>query len=238
VMFALAVVFTTNVFANDDVFVDEGDGDFDTMALTPKADAPAAAPAEKPAVAAQKPAPAPAPDTQAIDDELATPTIVDEKTEAPAPAPVQAKKEAPAPSLSNEDLFNDEDPAAKSNPVAEEEHAAPLKKEKPAKKVVEHKEKKHVEHKAEHKVAKHSAPKDHKVTEHKVAHHSAKPTKGKGHFAWTTGNCKLQRAPASEKSMGETSASRKIWVEDVDTEWVKVWNKAGEEAFLSRDCLK
>jgi hypothetical protein len=200
-MFALAIVVSTSVFAEDDVFVDEGDGDFDTMPVAPQAEEKKAEPT---APVAQKAAPAP--EMSAVEEELATPTIVEEKT-------------TDAPALSNEDLFNDEDPAAK--PVAQEEKPAPVKKAAPAK---EKKVAAKAPAKKEKKVAKHSPTKAFK--------------KGKGYFAWTADVCKMVRSPASTKGLGETRASKKIWVEDVDSKWVKVWNKDGKEAFLSRDCLK
>ncbi|MES2964514.1 MAG: hypothetical protein V4760_11530, partial [Bdellovibrionota bacterium] len=109
--------------------------------------------------------------------------------------------------------------------VAQDEKPAPVKKAAPAK--------------VEKKVAEKKAPAK-KEKAQKVAKHS--PTKavkkGKGYFAWTADVCKMVRSPASTKGLGETRASKKIWVEDVDSKWVKVWNKDGKEAFLSRDCLK
>ncbi len=198
-MFAFAIVVSTSVFAEDDVFVDEGDGDFDTSMPAPaKTEEKKTEPAAPVAQKAE-----PAPDMSVVEEELATPTIVEEKTDAPVPT--------------NEDIFADEEPETK--PV--------VKEDKPVKKAVEKKvaTKKVVEK----KVAK-AAPKAKKVAK--------ASKKGKGYFAWTADTCKLQRAPASTKSLGETAASKKIWVEDYDEKFVKVWNKAGEEAFLARECLK
>lgn len=202
-MFAFAIVLSTNVFAEDDVFVDEGDGDFDTM--------PAAPQTEPSAPVAQQPA-APAPDMSAVEEELATPTIVEEKAEPAAPA---ASTE---PAASSEDLFADEDTTPAAAEVAK---PAKIEKKMATQKVVK-------------KTVKAAKP------EKKVAAKSKSKftKKGKGYFAFTNGTCKLKRAPASTKSLGETAASKKIWVEDVDTKWVKVWNRDGKEAFLSRDCLK
>lgn len=186
--------------ASDDVFLDEGDGDFDTNAAS-AAEAPKAAPVVKQEE----------PKKEEPKKEEPKKEVVKEEPKATEPAPVVEQPAVPA----TDDVFKDDTPAQASEPAHVEKH---MKTEK----VVKHHEKKKAE----------------KHKDKAVAHHKAHKAEGKGHFAYTTGECKLQRSPASEHSLGMTKASRKIWVVDVDDQWVKVWNKDGHEAFISRDCLK
>ena len=168
--------------ADDDVFLDEGDGDFDKMPIAPKAEV-----AKEP-VKEVKPVEK-APDIQMPDP---SPEVM--------PEPVAEKHDAPVP---NDELFgaDDKTPAPKSSHKAS--HAS-------------------------HKPVKH--------TEHKVAEHVKV---GKGHFAMTTAECPMMRKPASvDDTLGQTKAPRKIWVEDVNSKWVRVHNKDGEAAYVSRKCVK
>lgn len=168
----MTVVFSAAVTvwaADDDVFIDEGDGDFDAMPLAPTAE-------EKPVEPEKK-----------AEDLL------------PEPAPVQAT----APGAG--DLFEQQEPSAPPQP-----EKAPAKKAKAAK--------------LPSKPAK-----------------AAKVAKGvgaKGKFVMTKDACPLMREPAStSEPIAKTVPSRKIWVEQVDAEWVRGWNKAGEPGYISSECV-
>lgn len=156
--------------ADDDVFIDEGDGDFDAMPLAPTAE-------EKPVEPEKK-----------AEDLL------------PEPAPVQATSPGAG------DLFE------------QQEMTPPPQPEKPAKK-----------------------PKAAKLPSKPAAQKTAKASKGvgaKGKFVMTNASCPLMREPAStSEPIAHTAPSRKIWVEQVDTEWVRGWNKAGEPGYISSDCV-
>jgi hypothetical protein len=48
----------------------------------------------------------------------------------------------------------------------------------------------------------------------------------------------MTREPASDSAqMIVVKPSHKIWVENVDPNWVKGFNKAGEAGYISRDCV-
>jgi hypothetical protein len=74
----------------------------------------------------------------------------------------------------------------------------------------------------------------------KVKHNAANAPAGKGQFVTTKEACAMLREPASDEGdkVGTTKANRKIWVENVDENWVKGFNKAGEAGFIKRDCVE
>jgi len=62
---------------------------------------------------------------------------------------------------------------------------------------------------------------------------------GAGLFVRTKEPCPMLREPASDSpAMLTVKASRKIWVQEVDEDWVRAFNKAGEPGYLQRDCLE
>ncbi|HVK60584.1 MAG TPA: hypothetical protein VM432_03495, partial [Bdellovibrionales bacterium] len=61
---------------------------------------------------------------------------------------------------------------------------------------------------------------------------------GKGKFVVTKAACPAVREPASSDQVFTTGASRKIWVEEVDANWVRGYNKAGEPGYISTDCVE
>ncbi len=123
-------------------------------------------------------------------------------------APAAPVEEPPTASAIDE-AFEEVPPA--SEPVAAPKKKAPVVKAAPAK----------------------SAP---KASTKSAAKSSAKP--GKGKFVVTKEACKALREPASEETLFTTGASRKIWVEIVDEQWVRGFNKAGEPGYISTDCVE
>jgi len=62
---------------------------------------------------------------------------------------------------------------------------------------------------------------------------------GVGHFVRTKDACPMLRQPASDsEEMLTVKPAKKIWVEDVDANWVKAFNKEGEPGFIQKDCLE
>lgn len=68
---------------------------------------------------------------------------------------------------------------------------------------------------------------------------TAKSSSGKGGFKVTTSDCPMMRKPASEGSpMITVKATRKVWVEEIDQNWVRGFNKAGKPGYLNRSCFE
>lgn len=62
---------------------------------------------------------------------------------------------------------------------------------------------------------------------------------GAGIYVRTKEACPMLRQPASESpTMLTVKASRKLWVEEVNEDWVRAYNKAGEPGYIQRDCLE
>lgn len=68
----------------------------------------------------------------------------------------------------------------------------------------------------------------------------AKAGKGDaGIFVTTKAVCPIRREPASESQpISKTRATRKIWVQKVDEQWVRAFVKSGEAGYISTDCLE
>ena len=74
----------------------------------------------------------------------------------------------------------------------------------------------------------------------KKVHRGQKSAKGAagGQFVVTKNACPMMRSPASEgEPMLVIKSEKKIWVEKVDGNWVKGFNKAGEGGFIQKDCV-
>lgn len=69
---------------------------------------------------------------------------------------------------------------------------------------------------------------------------ASKPVNGgKGRFMTTKSPCPLLRQPASESEpLVGIKAPRKIWIEEVDSDWVRAFNSAGEPGYVSRECFE
>lgn len=66
----------------------------------------------------------------------------------------------------------------------------------------------------------------------------SKKSSGGGMFVVTRDSCPMMREPASEgEPMITVKPSKKIWVEKVDEQWVRGFNKAGEPGYISKDCV-
>lgn len=214
------------VLADDDVFLDEGDGGFDTMASpsggeptladdpfaseaptsksVPKAVskaaakpvAPAAKPAAKPVVAAQ---PAAKPDVKPVKVAQPAPVVKPEgKPHVASEAkPAQAAKTAPVPV------------SAAPAPTVAQDDAVPFPREEQTPETSAPKAKKHYDKYAG------------------------------GAYMTTTDSCPMMRGPASVGApMVVVKPAKKIWIEESDPAWVKAYNKAGEPGYLSKDCFK
>lgn len=59
-----------------------------------------------------------------------------------------------------------------------------------------------------------------------------------GQYVTTSRDCAMESAPGAGDSIGQTKASRKLWVEDAgDNSYWKVYSKSGQAAYLSRSCF-
>lgn len=86
--------------------------------------------------------------------------------------------------------------------------------------------------------AKKEAPAPAKPPAQKAKPAKSAEKKSAGIFVTTKSECPMHRAPASDSELMLTvKASKKLWVEEVDQEWVKGFNKAGEAGYISRECL-
>jgi hypothetical protein len=198
--------------SGDDVFLDEGDGDFGAPPGTPSASPKGGAAAKAPGAEPSSP----------VAD--AVPLTPPASTAATAPADVTAPATATAEEPPGNALGASEEPAAPSaeTPTAPSEPAAPKKSSHSAKQASHaHKEKTKHEHGHE--------------TSGKAAKTSSS---GKGTFMTTKDSCPMMREPASDGApMIVVKPARKIWVEKVDKDWVRGFNKAGEPGYLSKDCF-
>lgn len=79
------------------------------------------------------------------------------------------------------------------------------------------------------KVAKHSKKNQRKVASVRYAG---------GQYATTKSDCMMESAPGAGDAIGQAKASRKLWVEDAGSgSYWKVYNKSGQPAFVSRSCF-
>ncbi|MBN8539356.1 MAG: hypothetical protein J0L82_03135 [Deltaproteobacteria bacterium] len=59
-----------------------------------------------------------------------------------------------------------------------------------------------------------------------------------GQYVSTSRECAMESAPGAGDTIGTTKAQRKLWVEDAgDSGYWKVYSKSGQAAFLSRSCF-
>ena len=218
--------------ADDDVFVDEGDGDFDTTPIPPQA-------AQKPAAKKTAPKAAPQPAQETAEQPQAAPQgsyAAGEETIIPPPMASAKKqeKEKEKPVLSKptsakaeqkkmEPEFKpaQEQPTqAQVPPSVNQEDLFPKNDEQPA------------------PAAKKTAEAGFMPPGKKAARGPASKY-AKGAYVTTKGACKMHREPASDSpSMLTVKAAKKIWVEKVDDTWVRGFNKAGEGGYISKDCVE
>ena len=191
--------------AGNDVFLDEGDGDFDPAPSlnASSTEAVPGASGKKDAAKALSPskqaaATLPDADTSSPSGVTGAPpgASTGESTEDSAASALSTTTEPPAPT------------------VVPQEEAPPAPEPQP-------KKSSHSKHAAKEKKSKAS----------KVA--------SGGKFMTTKDSCPMMREPASEGSpMIVVKPSRRIWVELVDENWVRGFNKAGEPGYLSKECFQ
>lgn len=236
-IFAVALISGARASAAD-VFIDEGEGDFDkpTPVETPvssagsgagldfdadfnasKGDSPDASPIMDPA--------------QQVVDTATTLPVTTEPTAEPKTAEVAPLEVAPVKAAKTQATKSK---AAKKAPKVAVKTTSKAKKvatksgkAKATKKTVVVKSKK------KSVVAKSKGSK--KATKRKVA--SAVKYAG-GQYVSTSRECAMESAPGAGDTIGTTKAQRKLWVEDAgDAGYWKVYSKSGQAAFLSRSCF-
>lgn len=106
----------------------------------------------------------------------------------------------------------------------------------PTETVVEKPVEKAVEKRAAKKVVK---PAEKPVKKQAIAPAVKKAVAAAGRFETTKEACPMLREPASGGSqMLVVRESRKIWVEEVDQNWVRAFDRHGDAGYLSRDCFQ
>lgn len=238
-IFAVALISSGRTMAAD-VFVDEGDNEFDkpTPVETPStgasldldADFAAGKPGDSadPAATAVTPLDAPVIDTSNQNIETAQPQVAEvpaKKEAAPKAARVNkpkaatknAKKTASAKSSKSTKKTTT---ASKSSSKGKKAVAAGKPSSKSASKAAKSKSK---------------SASDKKSSKRKVA--STVKYAG-GQYVTTSRECAMESAPGAGDSVGTTKSQRKLWVEDAgDGGYWKVYSKSGQAAFLSRSCF-
>ena len=251
---AVATVFnawtSSNVFAAD-VFIDEGEGDF-----------------EKP-TPVETPADSQAAGVTSADADVGSDSGVGLDFDADFNAGQAGTADAGTPSVIDttapqvESTMQDAPVSVADAPPVSEKPAKQV--EKPAKKPVAAKAPK--AKKVDKKAAKNKSPKASKA----VAKAAGKPEKSKGkkvsdtkksskkksadkpgkktrkvasikyaggQYVTTSRDCAMESAPGAGDSIGQTKPSRKLWVEDAgDNGYWKVYSKSGQAAYLSRSCF-
>lgn len=232
---ALALVSAVPAMSAD-VFIDEGDSDF---APTPVSEGSKAPASEAPPELAPE-----------VSNELST--DLDATIGELAP-PVEEMPVANDASMTPESAT----PGPFATEAAPQVTAAPKAVKKADKKAVKKAEKKAAKKKAtkaakkaEKKADKKSNKKDKKKiaankAKNKVSAKGAKVRKvassGKfagGQYAVTSRECPMESSPGAGDSVGMTKTAKKLWVEDSgNTSYWKVYGKAGNAAYVSRDCF-
>ena len=211
----LALIVALPAFSAD-VFVDEGDGDFDTTpiggpapASEPAAPAVAQAGSDPSADMGAAPSGGPIEDLSPSADAGAAPMgapVMD-----PSVAPVEEKK-----------------PVAKKAVAKKAAKKAAKKESKKAAKKAAKKSNKKSSKKS--KVAATKSSKKRSVA-------SADDYAG-GSYQVTTKECNLQTKPGSKTFIGETRADKKLWVEKSgNPNYWKVYSKDGSPAFVKKSCF-
>lgn len=226
-----------------DVFIDEGDGDFAaTPVSTPMAQTSVAEP-----VADKKPASvdkAPASEEgggAGMDLDSAVGDL-----EPPAGAPAAGSADMPgdmAPPI-DEKPVEKKKSAPRLEKASKKKSSAKLDKKKDKKKKGAKSDKKKdkkpgtksdKKKKSAKKPKKESTAATEKSAKRKVA---AATSFAGGQYVTTSKDCAMESSPGAGDSVGTARASRKLWVEDSgNTSYWKVFGKAGNAAFVSRDCF-
>ena len=220
-----------------DVFIDEGEGDYDTT------------PVGNPAAGALPSTSTPAADVTATKErtpaqtELADPTVVQDGS-SPSPGTDLGSPSAdPMPTTASPSIDPIIDPA--SDPMNKPVEPVKAKKSKKKESTAAHskKSKKKVAKKAAKKSKKKIAKKDKKTKSAKSDSNKKRKVASVGSFAGgsyktTKDECKLQTKPGAKTFIGETVPSRKLWVEkSSNPNYYKVHGKDGSPAYVKKNCF-
>lgn len=226
-IFAVALISGARATAAD-VFIDEGEGDFDkpTPVETPVSNAGAGLDfdADFNASKGDSPDNSPVvdPAQQVVDTATTLPVATEPVTAEVAPVEVAPVKVA-TPKAAKKASKVTAKTASKTKKVT-----AKAGKAKATKKTAVVKSKKK-------SVVSKSKGNSKKATKRKVA--SAVKYAG-GQYVSTSRECAMESAPGAGDTVGTTKAQRKLWVEDAgDGGYWKVYSKSGQAAFLSRSCF-
>lgn len=227
-----------------DVFVDEGDSDFDTTPIGGPAPAsepaavPAAVPVAVPAVAQASPDPA-----------------ADTGSSAPTGGPIEdlsPSGDANPPPISASGVPEvDNSPPPQAAPTRENMVVSKKAAKKAAKKAVKKAAKKAVKKAATKKAAAKKAakkPASKKSSKKSKIASSGKASKKRGiasggeysggSYQVTRQECAMQAKPGSKTLIGETKADKKLWVEKSgNPNYWKVYSKDGSPAFVKKSCF-
>ncbi len=198
---------------SDDVFLDEGDGDFDEMPIPPQK---AAADVPKEKIDGKKSKSAPA----------AVKAVVEKSAD-------EASKVASEPIEKRVEESLDKNDTA---PVIAEDTktgAAKFEDEMPPEAKPNANAKAKTKANANAKIKKATAKEKKKIEDGSIGE-----KKAAGLFMTTKSKCPMMREQGTEGTpMFVVKAERKLWVEAVDQEWVKGFDKNGEPGYLSRNCF-
>jgi hypothetical protein len=199
----------------EDVFIDEGEGDFDSTSTTAQSTPKMHKETAKALPQKRQPS---SEDTQ--------PQVMDDSA-AQHPVATVAEEKAAPPTASSTDPLPFEDKAA--GPTADDQA---LKQDEAQPEVM------HEAPPAPPPVAEEKTPAPHKTHVAKAAAKQVSKFAGGG-YVHTTKECPMMREPASDsEAVSHTHVDRKIWVEEVDAHWVKGFNRAGEPVYINRSCVK
>lgn len=232
----VVIAFLTSLQARSaDVFIDEGDVDFDT---TPVGEPSKVEPAKTEPIAttAQAESSADRTPAQAGDPLSEGSSAAGSATDPSATAPGQDLGLDPMPATDPiADPIKSSPPVEKAKKSSKSKSNAKAKKAS-KKKVAEKKSKK--AKKASKKAKKHkSTQASHSKKNKKRSVASVGDFKG-GTYKVTRDDCKLQTKPGSKTFIGETSAERKLWVEkSSNPNYFKVRSRDGSPAYVKKNCF-
>lgn len=225
-IFAVALISGARATAAD-VFIDEGEGDFDkpTPVETPVSNAGAVLDFDADFNASKGDSPDNSPVVDPAQQVVDTATVLPVATE-PTTAEVAPVEVAPVKVATPKAAKKASKVTAKTTSKAKKV-AAKAGKAKATKKTAIVKSKK--------KTVASKSKGSKRTTKRKVA--SAVKYAG-GQYVSTSRECAMESAPGAGDSVGTTKAQRKLWVEDAgDGGYWKVYSKSGQAAFLSRSCF-
>jgi hypothetical protein len=152
-----------------------------------------------------------------------TPTVIDTTTANMGSTAVEPSLQGAPIAPADKEKAKTEKPVAKKSVKPAKTAKAKAVKATKSKKAVAKVEK------AKNKAAGKSVKKARKVASIKYAG---------GQYVTTSRDCAMESAPGAGDVIGQTKAKRKLWVEESgDTGYWKVYSRSGQAAFLSRSCF-